>query len=187
MPTSASNPRQRATATITTANASGERDQRPAAFEVVERVGCGALCVDRPDDPDVITRRKLRLAGAGGELEQRVGAGVRSGIDRDQRQHAPSGARGCRERRGGKHLTGRRAAAVAQSAGQHVAALRCSPRRRPRSGTASGCRRAAGLATTTPHRLLRPHRSRPAARRRSWRAADPGRTRPRRQAVRVRV
>ena len=62
-----------------------ERDQRPAAFEVVKRVAGGALCVDLPDEPDVIARRELGLAGPGGELQQGVGAGVRSGIDRNER------------------------------------------------------------------------------------------------------
>ncbi len=101
-----------------------QTDQRPTPFEVVEGVAGSALVVDLPDDPDAVAHREFRLAGPRGGLQQRGGAGVGPGIDRHLGQHAAPGTRQRRLRRAGEHLTDRRAAAVAQPAGQHVPGLR---------------------------------------------------------------
>ena len=98
MPISARNPRHRATATTTTAKATASRDQRPRPLVVVEGVGRGAGRVDLAGDPDLVTDRELGLARPAAELQQRVGARVRSGVDRDERLHTVGAValRGCR-------------------------------------------------------------------------------------------
>lgn len=101
-----------------------QTDQRPTPFEVVERVAGGALVVDLAHDPNAVAHREFRLTRPGGGLEQGGGARVGPGIDGDLGQHAAPGAGRGGLGRAGEDLTDRRAAAVAQPAGQHVPGLR---------------------------------------------------------------
>ena len=62
MPTSARSPRQRATATITTANVAARIASGQRPLEVEERVRRRPVLVDLPADPDVVADGEARLA-----------------------------------------------------------------------------------------------------------------------------
>ena len=85
MPTSARSPRQRGDRDDDDGERRGERDQRPRALVVVERVGRGSGLVDLAADADVVAGRERRLAGSAAELEHRLGVGVGPGFDGDER------------------------------------------------------------------------------------------------------
>ena len=165
MPTSASSPRHRATATITTANTAASADQRPGPLVVVEAVTGRALLVDLADDPNLVARPQLRLARSRGELEKRGGGRIWSAVDRDDRLAAFRATRFARLRFGGQHLPGEGLPQKPSCFGAH-GLPRWLPRRRSRSGTAAECRPCVGWATAVSPRRSPRCRSRPAGRRR---------------------
>ena len=81
----------------------GQRDQRPRPLVVEEGVGRRSGRVDLAADPDVVTDCEVGLAGAAAELQQRVGALVGAGVDRDQVLHAMGTVVLGRHRIGGQH------------------------------------------------------------------------------------
>ena len=101
----------------------GQPDQRPRPLVVVERVGRGAGRVDLAGHPDLVTDRELRLARPAAELQQRVGALVRTGVDRDERLHAVGTVALGGHRWGRQHRSHRLVAAGRRAAGHHVAGL----------------------------------------------------------------
>ena len=101
----------------------GQQGQRPGALIIVKPVACRALLVDLAEYPNMVARHQIRLSGTWGEFQQRVRAGVGSGVDGDHRLHAgaTAGHPGCRP--AGEHFSGRGASAVCSRGRHHVTAL----------------------------------------------------------------
>ena len=101
----------------------GEGDQRPGPLVVEERVAGRARRIDLAADADVVADGEVGLAGPAAELEQRVGALVRAGVDGDQGLHALATALRSLHWIGGQHRARRGAPARRGLAGQHVPGL----------------------------------------------------------------
>ncbi len=101
----------------------GQRDQRPRPLVVEEGICRASGRVDLAADPDMVTDCEVGLARPAAGLQERVGAPVGTGVDRDQNVHAMGTVVLGRNRGGGQHRPDVRASAGCGRTGQHVAGL----------------------------------------------------------------